>query len=476
MTDAGETRTFFEGSRSTPTRASRVNDFASALRLHRDTNARVLEKVFELNAASAPLFSNVTSLIQALQPFMQGLAEVTDNLDLSEDVFAQLREIQHDFETLRIDHFPAFESGQDTYDNIEQDIIQSLLRSGRYLDRFFKPGLDNASVTLSPQPTVISTDSNVQIGDHMMERSISVIQYLSQMGDIEAIQEKLTDLDLEREQLLQEQRSRARFGLSLDDESLEFLSSCEQQGKLLSEELAYAKIVLEALRQVVNDKEALRITNEAITSNLDESSDSPMTIRESSMTITDSSSTIPDPSMTISTPATLASPFDETVAEEDQEQLLVQIRHDNTGFATYLDEKNSGPVDPTTLINIWMLDRICNHPGLLAKFIQSLGRHPRAFDTDYMQSLFMEAWAHRSTTAEVEEFRTTTDINSNKANRSTTQSAEKAEIEKLKLTPISQPQSLLQLGPRVTAMEIMEHARRARSTEQSNTSTMKSVD
>ena len=429
-----------------PAGPSRNHDHVLALKVHRTTNEHVLQKAFELNAASAALFKDTKSLVHSLEPFMREMDQFTSAaIDLPSDLITSFRSLQQNYETVRNDHITAFQIGQDRYANIEHDIIQSLLRSSRYLDRFFKSDAVNPNLSLGPEPTFISLESTVDIGDEVVKRSASVVQYLSQVGDIDAIQEKLTDLYLEYDQLLSEKESRARFGLSLDEESQEFLTTFHEREQILVDELEYAEIVMEALRQLVHDKEALEISNDAYTENRDEK-----------------------PEM-IDIADFVTGTFDRSGSSPqagNQTPALLNSRADNMTFDNYYDGSDPTIADTARFINTWMLHRVGSQPAFLSKFSYALEKHYSGLPAEDLETIFFELWFNDSSATGFRDNRTIADEQSMYANRADSQNPEP---ESVPLPPQqSQPFTLLRTGPQMTVEEIIAQAVRTRGDQSSH--------
>lgn len=74
----------------------------------------------------------------------------------------------------------------------------------------------------------------------------SMVEYLTCMGDLEILHERVYELDTEWMELSEKQKSRTQFDLPMDDESLEFLDSYEEHRKQTVADIE--KTVLEANR------------------------------------------------------------------------------------------------------------------------------------------------------------------------------------------------------------------------------------
>ena len=293
--------------------------------------------------------------------------------------------------------------------------------------------------TLVPEGSLFSQQSRVNIEDEVVQRSASVIQYLSQVGDVEAIQEKLTDLALEHDQLINEQASRARFGLKLDEESQSFLDTFHELEDALLDQLAYAEIVLDALRQLIHDSEALRITNDAY-----------VAVKEEPSEMID----LPD------IPAgSYPSPTD-SMTREDHSHALPDLGTIDTTF-TALYKSDIGTADSANFINTWMLHRMSTQPDSITMFSRILRKNHPTLPAEDLENLFLHLWFGDATAAVFRYNRSVADEYSMQANRTGTPTSH-PESGQLPL-PQLEPLEFLRTGPAMTAAKLIEQAMRARS-------------
>jgi hypothetical protein len=436
----------------TPTKAQfRNSDLLSALTIHRTANQNVVQKAFELNAASKSLFGNLGQLIPELESFMQQLEEFSKKSDLSADQISALRQLQENFQSLRRDHLDAYKSEQERFAEVATTIIHSLLRSGRYLDHAFKTNHIAQSVTRSPEPTLYSVPAEIDIGGQTVARSKSVVQYLSRLGDIDLIQEKLTDLYVERDQLQDEQEARRRFGLTLNDEALELLDAFKDQETFLLNELEYAVMVMEALRELVHDSEALKVSNEAYEENIEEDPQQLVHLdpaHQSELRL----SLPPDHPASRSQPD---SRLEHTAAPE--------VPVEDIKFADLYDVSGtSAEVSATArFIDTWMLHRIHSEPELLAKFTLALSSQNQDQNPEDLKQQFLDTWFDESLSVQFNKTRAEADKRSIIVRHARSQDSKPESISST--SQLSIPLPLLQTGPEMTAKQIIQHAIQTRS-------------
>lgn len=415
--------------------------------MHRKQNQNVLDKAFELNAATAPFFHDIGNLFQSLVEFMEKTETLTASLDHSDHLKSTFWEIQKAFRTLRDQDFARYQQGKDKYVNIEHEIIQSLLRSNRYLDRFLPSDSMTETLTLSPEPTLYSVQSGVDIEGERVARTASVIRYLSSIGDLDAIQEKLTDLYLEHDQLIDEQTTRERFGLSLDEESLEFLRDFDDQERSLLDQLDQANQTLEALKQLVRDEAAAQTThdtypddtdkeiaqdqaaaqmlNDAYTDNNDEELAQDETAAQINIgAYTDDTDedpkllpgSLPMPgigSLVVATSAAVSA----TTSEAEHLALFDDLRTADMTFENLYVQSGDATLDSVRYINTWLLQRFRILPDFLGEFTSVFLQHRDQLQTDDLKSQFLDIWFRNSIVASPNDSRAVDDEHSVKTIR-----------------------------------------------------------
>jgi hypothetical protein len=419
--------------------------------MHRAANQNVVQKAFELNAASNAIFGALRQLIPELEMFMQQLEQASNTMDLSADQANKVRQLQDGFQSLRSNHLNAVKSEQERFAEVAMTIIHSLLRSGKHLDHMFKANHIARSVTRSPEPTLRSAPAEVDIGGQTVARSKSVIQYLSRLGDIDLIQEKLTDLYIEREQLQDEQESRRRFGLTLNDEALELLESFKKQEIFLEDELEFAQTVMEALRELVHDAEALKISNEAYEENIEE--------EPRQLEFLD-----PAHQKGLSLPQFSFQPPRPSESDSDLDQPPdLDLQLNEVRFADFYNHPDLTAQGAATarFIDTWMLHRIHLQPELLARFTTMLPHQHEGEQAENLRQRFLDLWFDESFSAQFDQIRTDADKRSMQVSQAHSWDSKPADISSM--SQLSVPMPLLRTGPETTANELIEHAIQTRS-------------
>lgn len=82
----------------------------------------------------------------------------------------------------------------------------------------------------------------------------SMVEYLQRLSDIEILQERLCDLDTEFFEISEKQETRKRFNISLDDDSLSFLSTYQENRARVQKELEDALRDTHRLRATCQDQ------------------------------------------------------------------------------------------------------------------------------------------------------------------------------------------------------------------------------
>ncbi|EXJ76851.1 hypothetical protein A1O3_10496 [Capronia epimyces CBS 606.96] len=366
------------------------------------------------------------------------MTSFADTAGLPENLSSRLGELRRDLEVLRSEHLAPFQANQFQYTATENDIIQTLYRSGRTIDRLLDADASVTSVGELPDP-LLGFDV-AEIGDNARKRTPEFQRYLSQLEDVDNIRERLTDVHSERSQLLEEQESRAKFGLSLDDESLQFLDASQEQERLLFEELDYAVLVLNALERLVDDEEALHIPDDHPYDEEDEKAGlaeavGPMTLSDSSVA--------------------------RSIGQQDPLSFQPVLQTRNLKFAEHLAGPSTAPIPPANFINVWLLHRVYSLPGLLRQFTALLDTHGVAGDALSMESIFVTTWFNDSSAADFARHRTFADQQSKLVYMDDTQFLHQRSDAVYARQPASIP--LLKMGPSTTAQDIITQAIRARA-------------
>ncbi|EXJ86267.1 hypothetical protein A1O1_06637 [Capronia coronata CBS 617.96] len=413
-----------------------LSDMIPALERVRHTNHEATQLIFEWNSISAPLFKQMETVIQSLTGFMHGMAVMANTSGVPKDFAPRFAELRKDFEMMYREHFAAFETDRSRYTKTENDIIQTLYRSSRLLDGILSgdPGVSSFG-----QDSDISVKSSrVELEGELIEPSPGVERYSSQLGEVDTIRERLAELQAEIAQLSQEQISRAQFGLSLDDESLQFLEEGRMQEQVIFEELEYAVLVLDALERLLHEPEALQIP-------IDHPFDGEM---EEAGLIDE----IGGPAI----PETVVAPW--TTEQSWPFQLGLQTR--TMKFSEHLSGPSSAPIHPANFINRWLLQRSCSMPRLLRLLVALIQKHRGVVDLQSAESVFIDIWFNDGSAADFARYRTFADqqsklvsVGDSRLLQARTDAAGTAHVG-------SAP--LLKMGPSVTAQDIIAQAIRTR--------------
>ncbi|KIX93190.1 uncharacterized protein Z520_11044 [Fonsecaea multimorphosa CBS 102226] len=416
----------------------RVIDCIATLQRQQDINAQVLAQVFELNAIRAPMFQQTEDVVDSLKELLHQVTDLTKSADLPDHLTAQLGDIQRKFDLFCKGPFASFRADEAKCAHLENDIIQSLFHSGRRLDRVLDTNADKPAVFPESETIMSLADEQEDLGDGPAERSPEDIQYLSTIGDRDMILELLSDLRGEQRQLLEEQKSRAHFGLSLDEDSLRFLDTFDHQEQVLLDELEYAELGLEALKQLMADDEALAISNEALEREPDEDQGA-MRYLEREMLL----------SHPISLPSRRAM----------QSPLYQGILHRKIRLVDHLRGPDMIPVDPGDFVNVWLLQRLQSLPRLLGEYASLTETQYAEIEDDDLEDLFLEKWFNDSTAADFAKHRTFADQQSMQANLAESGNLEQRSLSAVPVRPTSIP--LLRLGDSTTAKDIITQAMQA---------------
>ncbi|EXJ61555.1 hypothetical protein A1O7_01983 [Cladophialophora yegresii CBS 114405] len=420
------------------TESHRVNPsldaYVSAFEVVRATNQRVLDRVFELNSTRGPLLKQIESLLRALDEFVRHITEHPGPSDGNDAPATKVRDLQQQFDTLRNGQFASLQADEARYREIEDDIIQSLHRSGTYLDNLLRstptsPNLNHEASTDLPQDPAI-------VGNGLNEQSADVLRYLTQLGDVDALQEKLSDLYTERAQLLEEQKSKEKLGVSLDDDSLAFLQSSEREADELVEQLEYARLVLQALKQLIDDADAQSLSKDDFpVSEVDEDSAGLQHLEDG---LTAQSFQVP--------------------LRDRGRQLVVRQRleaHDND-FKVTLESTDDAALATAMFINAWMLKRLFHLPRTLDRLISIVEqRHPGA-DLDLLERTFLAYWFNDGSASDFKTRRSLADQQTMRANTLSRYFEPKSIASDTAVPTGSSP--LLRLGPSVRTSEIIKQA------------------
>lgn len=153
---------------------------------------------------------------------------------------------------------------EDDYNQAENQLDQEEFSLERTEERFYKRyarlGLDTRLIEqpepLEPTTELFQSDSEVESdGAALSARSHSLLgEYYSRIGDANLLREKLGDLLLERSEVMQEERSRARHHLPPLPEHLEFWEVFDRDWGQMMDELNVVEAEVQELKQRVREQ------------------------------------------------------------------------------------------------------------------------------------------------------------------------------------------------------------------------------
>ncbi|KIW88296.1 uncharacterized protein Z519_10863 [Cladophialophora bantiana CBS 173.52] len=414
------------------------DDCIATLRRYRDSHAHVLKQIFELNEARAPMFQQTEDVVDALQDLMHLLTDFTKSVDLPDSFAAQFDEVQRKFDLFRKGRFARFRADEARRAHLEDDVVQSLFHSGRYLDGFLETNATGlAPFSESDIGPVFATKED-DLEQEPPERSPGDVQYLTKIGDRDIILEQLLDLRGEQAQLLEEQNSRAHFGLSLDEDSLHFLESFEDQEQALLDELEYANLGLDALKRLMMDDEALAISNEASAREPDED-EGALRYLEKEMP--------------------LSQPTNHPTRREIKTLLYQEILRRKIRWVDHLRGPDRTPVDHGDLVNVWLLHRLQFLPRLLDEYTSLTESQFEEIEEDDLEHLFLERWFNDTSATDFAKHRIFADQQSMQANLTESGDLEQRSLSAVPIRPTSIP--LMRMGPSTTTQDIIAQAMQA---------------
>jgi hypothetical protein len=179
-------------------------------------------------------------------------------------------------------------------------------------------------------------------------------EYLSLVGDAHLVLEQLQDLRRERAHLVEEERVRARYGLRLDEDSINFLKSFDSVHQSLQDQYAAIHDSLVIMRQNLAMDNALSF---ATTQFADESSSTATRFRQLlraappvlfASDLDESAASSPHPA-----PANDTSEFPPPRADS-----LLLRGDDVSPVFPAGNDTDRGPISTITYINEWLLDRL----------------------------------------------------------------------------------------------------------------------
>lgn len=418
-------------------------NIAPVLHLLQHTHQDVMQRTLNMNGVRAPLTTSLTNFMQSLDKFMLGLTEFVGTTSLSDDLHKDFKQLaETDFKHIRDDQFEAFRTADDQYGEDENALVQALWRSTRYLDKL----LDAHKNELNDDILLRTLSSSQGHDDDPLEdtrHSPELLRFLSQTGDVDALREKLVDLNFEHEQILSDKETREQFGLSLDEDSLAFLESFDLQNETLRNELHAAETVLNSLRQYLSHEDINNISAEDASQ------------LQVGREITPQEYTAP-----------LESTSQQDLGPHYRDPIFPPWQTEPIQISKYLDETRptlpgTTPIDPTDFINGWLLNELQSSPKRWGVFSSVLETLPMPeLSAQQLYDHIRANWTSDIPVAELAQRRRFADQQSMEQHSADSQHLYRRSAIVVIHSPISLP--LLKLDSNITANTLVEHARQTK--------------
>ena len=410
------------------------------LHLLQQTHEDVMQRTLNLNDARAPLSTGVANFMQSLDKFMLGLTEFVGITPLPDDLQNDFKQLAGtDFRHIRDDQFKAFKTADDQYGEEEDALVQALWRSTGYIEKLLDAHRNGPTDGILLR-TLTSSQGHDDVPQEDTQHSPELLRFLSQTGDVDALREKLVDLNIERDQILADKEARDQFGLSLDEDSLAFLESYELQNETLLNELHNAEMVLKSLRQYLTEEDmnTMSAENDSQLRNGTE-----ITPQENASSSESASRQSQEPEYLGRTPV-----FPPWQTDPIQiSQYLDEIRPEVAGTT---------PIDPTDFINGWLLNELQSSPKRWKVFSSGLETLPAQLSSPQLYDLIQANWTTDIPAAELAQRRRFADQQSMEQHSAESQHLYRRSATVVVHSPVSL--SLLKLNPDVTANTLVQHA------------------
>jgi len=315
----------------------RVRERRNSLRRQRETviglDIRVANGLRELfNKRPNEEVSSLIALFEQLQMTRDDLLQQEDDYNIIED---ELIGEEFDLQEAENKIFPELPGGGSTFID-DQDITT-------YLGGLEPRDSDGAD-------------------SHVIHRP-EMTQYFSRVGDEDIIQESLDELRKERAHLVEEERMRARLGLTLDTESQDFLSQFDRRQNELQDQLARVREDLIKLQEtlasddgVIHASTQFGNTSSPLNQAIDELEP---------LEVSDPDLLFPSMSSSLSALPPLPSNFHKTsVAASARlaDSLLLPDEDSSPVFPSPAGTPKSAFIAPAAFINNWLLDMLRRSP------------------------------------------------------------------------------------------------------------------
>lgn len=281
--------------------------------------------------------------------------------------------------SVRLPGFTALQEEEAVRDRLEEDIIQLEFKIQQLESKIYGTNPDSiiqylriihGSTSIASMDDTISTitDFEEQVDDSPEKQ-----QYLSQLGEVDMLRERVLDLRAERAQLVFEQESRARFGLALDQSSLNFLEAFDREHGEALREFDLAEAELSRLNEI--QQESARAGQDALVvmqerTNIQYKEASPLALE-----------------LTASSPEDIPLPGGLPLHEA-----LLFRDSDGTLLSECFPRPESESMTTPEFVNAWLLNQIRSDRPLAVLFSSQPFLHDPNIDSDNILSLLLENW------------------------------------------------------------------------------------
>jgi hypothetical protein len=398
------------------------------------TIQEALSLVFDLNTARAPMIMQLRQSMPSFKAIVQQLPDQSSPGEPQPTSQTATDNLKQTLQYLIDDPFASLLKSEDKCAHVEDQIVQLLFRSESYLQGLLNYNDPEWPVELDSDAISANNSADAVGRADVPPHSAIDRRYLSCIGDVDLLRERLADMLDGKSRLREEQITRESVGLSLDEDSMRYLASVDEKQMKLEDELEYAALGQQALKELVHDEEARRITNEALDSEPDENV-SP-SFQDNATVAADSSS------VNAMTPG--------------DSHLYRSIQSLKINFADYLADTSTGAASTAKSINIWLLQRIQCLPQVLNWYTSYTEKNHDEILPEDMINVFMDKWFHDGSTTVFETARDSADQNSIEANIIDSQVVGQQSLSARSLR--SPPVPLMRTGPYTTTQQIIDQA------------------
>lgn len=173
---------------------------------------------------------------------------------------SNIQALTRDYEALQL-ITEAYMDLENSYHEAEDQLEQQEYRLGKSMQRFSslsKKGLPR--VSQDPGRNALENDSFTDEGDDTAsmtstahETPQGVAEYLSRVGDVRLLQEQLLDLDSQWLAIMDKQKQRGSLHVPLDDESLQFLRTYDEERRKMWYDLNHAQLDVNQFRSICEE-------------------------------------------------------------------------------------------------------------------------------------------------------------------------------------------------------------------------------